>query len=95
MSTHFQQCYRVTVTLTRMAREDALLPPDAQAGDKLAATAVTADDLMTAWTSDRAVLSMVIKSPCQAGALSAGKAVARAMGSWQGATVEAEALARS
>jgi hypothetical protein len=59
------------------------------------ADAVAANDLMTAWTSDRALLSMVIKSPCQTGALSAGRAVAQAMGGRQGATVEAVALARS
>src|ERR1700733_253107 len=78
MSTDFQRPYRVTVTLARMAGEDALLPPGAHARAEAVAAAVAANDLMTAWTSDRALLSMMIESPSQAGALAAGRAVARA-----------------
>ena len=35
---------------------------------------------MTAWTSARVVLSMTVEAPCEADALSAGRAVARALG---------------
>jgi hypothetical protein len=77
MSTDLQQRYRVTV---------------AHVLAEAAAAVVAAEDLMTAWTSARTLLSMVVKSACRADALSAGQAVARVMGCGQGATVEAEAL---
>lgn len=87
MSTGKLQPYRVTVALPRTPGDGALVPPDAQVLAEAAVAAIAANDLMTAWTSDRALLPMVIKSPCQAGALSAGRAVAQAMGGGQGATI--------
>ena len=41
--------YQVTVTLPRAAGNDALLPPGAQAVVELAAVAVAAEGLLTAW----------------------------------------------
>lgn len=95
MSTDLQRCYRVTVTLRRMAGEDALLLPGAHVRAEAVAAAVAANELMTAWTSDRALLSMVIKPPCQAGGLSAGRAVARAISGGRRSTVEVVTLACS
>jgi hypothetical protein len=48
---------------------------------------------MTAWTSAQALVSMVIEAPHEAHALSAGWAVARAMGGARSALVEAEPAA--
>jgi hypothetical protein len=64
-------------------------PPAAQVLAEAAAAAVAADDLMTAWAAGRTLLSMTVGSQCQADALSAGWAVARALGGTDGATVEA------
>ena len=44
-----------------------------------AAAAVAAADLMTAWTSAKVLLSMTVEVRCEADALSAGWAVARAL----------------
>lgn len=44
---------------------------------------------MTPWTSDRALLSMTLEVPCEADALSVGRAVARALDGADAATVEA------
>ena len=82
--------FTVTVTLPRPDGEDVLMPPGAQAAAERAAAAVAADGLLTAWTSARAVLSMVIEAPCQADALTAGAAVVRALGGERGAAVKAE-----
>ena len=82
--------HTVTVTLPRPAGDDVLVPPGAQAIAERAAAVVTAHGLMTAWTSQQAVLSMVVEVPRQADALSAGWAVARALGVARDATVEAE-----
>jgi hypothetical protein len=45
---------------------------------------------MTAWTAGTTLLSMTAGSQCQPDALSAGWAVARALGGTDGSTVEAE-----
>ena len=45
---------------------------------------------MTAWTAGTTLLSMTVGSQCQPDALSAGWAVARALGGTDGSTVEAE-----
>ena len=82
--------FTVTVTLPRADGENMLMPPGAQAAAERAAAAVAADGLLTAWTSARAVLSMVIEARCQADALTAGAAVVRALGGERGAAVKAE-----
>lgn len=84
--------YEVTVTLPRPEDEDVLRPPNGQATAELAAAMVAANGLLTAWTSRKAVLSMVVTSRCQADALSAGVEVARALGAERGACVEVEPL---
>jgi hypothetical protein len=66
------------------------VPPDAQVLAEAAAAAVAAEDLMPAWTSAKAVLSMVTVSASRADALSVGWAVARALGGGHCASVEAE-----
>jgi hypothetical protein len=80
MSTDLQRRYRVTVALPRPPGDNALLPPDAQVLAEAPAPAVAAEDLMTAWTSARVLLSMTVEVPCEADALTAGRAVARALG---------------
>ena len=89
MSTTAPRRYRVTVALARPAGDGGLVPPDAQVLAEAAAAAVGADGLMTAWTSARAVLSMTVEAPCEADALSAGRAVARALDGGDGAAVGA------
>jgi hypothetical protein len=97
MSTVTLQRYRVTVALSRPAGDGALVPPAAPvlAEAAAAAAAVAAEDLMTAWTAGTTLLSMTVGSQCQPDALSAGWAVARALGGTDGATVEAEQVACS
>lgn len=90
MSTVTLQRYRVAVALPRPAGEGALVPPAAQVLAEAAAAAVAAEDLMTAWTAGTTLLSMTVGSQCQPDALSAGWAVARALGGTDGATVQAE-----
>ena len=65
-------------------------PGAAAARGVLEETEPTVADLMTAWTVGRTLLSMVIGSGCRADVLSAGRAVTRALGGVDGATVEAE-----
>jgi hypothetical protein len=65
-------------------------PGAAAARGALEETEPTVADLITAWTVGRTLLSMVIGSGCRADALSAGWAVMWALGSVDGATVEAE-----
>jgi hypothetical protein len=89
VSTVTLQRYRVTVALPRPAGDGALVPPAARVLAE-AAAAVAAEDLMTAWTAGTTLLSMTVGSQCQPDALSAGWAVARALGGTGGATVEAE-----
>jgi len=90
MSTVTLQRYRVTVMLPRPPGDGALVPPAAQVLAEAAAAAVAAEDLMTAWTAGTTHLSMTAGSQCQPDALSAGWAVARALGGTDGSTVEAE-----
>jgi hypothetical protein len=90
MSTVTLQRYRVTVALPRPAGDGALVPRGAQVLAEAAAAAVAAEDLMTAWTAGTTLLSMTVRSQCRADALSAGWAIARALGGTDGATVEAE-----
>ena len=78
MSTGTLQCYRVTVALLPPLGNETLLPPDDQAFADEASAVVAAEDLLTASTSEKAVLSMVIGSAGRAVALSAGWVVARA-----------------
>ena len=89
MSTSTLQPYRVTVAVPRPARNGELVPPDAQVLAEAAAAAVAAADLMTAWTSAKVLLSMTVEVPREADALSAGWAVARALGGGHGTSVEA------
>lgn len=63
--------------LTGIRWDDALLPPDAQAAAELAAAAVAAEELLTAWTCAQSVLSMIVRLPSTADALAAVVAVAR------------------
>ena len=84
------QRYRVTVALPRPAGDGALVPPAAQVLAEAAAAAVAAENLMTAWTAGTTLLSMTVGSQCQPDALSAGWAVARALGATDGSTVQAE-----
>jgi hypothetical protein len=90
MSTVTLQRYRVTVALPRPAGDGALVPPAAQGLAEAAAAAVAAEDLMTAWTAGTTLLSMTVRSQCSPDALSAGRAVARALGGTDSSTVEAE-----
>ena len=89
MSTATLHRYRLTVALPRPPGNDVLLRPDAQVLAEAAAAAVAAADSMTAWTSAHAVLSMTVEVPREADALSAGWAVARALGGGHGTSVEA------
>jgi len=83
--------FEVTVTLPRDERDDALVPEGTQALAELAAAALSADGLVTAWTSHSAVLSMILEVPCAASALARGVAVVRALGGGGcGASVSAE-----
>ena len=77
MDTIALQRYRVTVALPRPAGDGGLVPPGAQVLAEAAAAAVAAEDLMTAWTAGKTLLSMTVGSQCRSGALSAGWAVAR------------------
>ena len=90
MDTVALQRYRVTVALPRPAGDSGLVPPGAQVPAEAAAAAAGAEDLMTAWTAAKTLLSMTVGSQCRSGALSAGWAVARALGGTDGATVKAE-----
>jgi hypothetical protein len=83
--------YLVTVTLRRSDGDDVLLSADAQAVTELAAAAVVADGLVTAWTCTQSVVSLVVELPCTADALAAGVALARVLGNTAGiASVTAE-----
>lgn len=76
--------FTVTVTLSR-GRDDSLLPSGAHALAELAAAAVAAEGLVTAWTSSQSVLYMVLEASCAADALDAGAVVARTIGGADGA----------
>jgi hypothetical protein len=86
--------YLVTVTLKRSDRDDALLAAGGQAVAELAAAAVVADGLVTAWTCTQSLVSMVVELQCTADALAAGVALARVLGGADGtASVTAEPVA--
>ena len=90
MSTVTLQRYRVTVALPRPAGDGALVPRGAQVLAEAAAAAVAAEDLITAWTAGKALLSMTVWSQCRPDALNAGCAVARMLGGMDSAAVKAE-----
>jgi len=86
--------YLVTVTLRRSDADDALLSAGGQAVAELAAAAVVADGLVTAWTCTQSLVSLVVDLPCTADALAAGVALARVLGGPDGtASVTAEPVA--
>jgi hypothetical protein len=87
------QRYEVTVTLSREASGEALVPVQDQALAELAAAAVSAEGLLTAWSRQQAVLSMIVDADGDAGALAAGVAVVKALGGARGATVPARPAA--
>ena len=81
----------MTVTRPAEAADGALLPPDGHAILELAAAAVAAEGLMTAWLCTRTELVMVLERSCAADALAAGAKVAQAIGGGDGrASVTAE-----
>jgi hypothetical protein len=85
--------YQVTVTLPRSDDEDVLMSGGHVA--ELAAAAVVAEGLVTAWTCTQSVVSMIIESPTMADALAAGVALARVLGGGEGiASITAEPVAR-
>ena len=87
--------YHVTVTLPRPDGGEALVPPEGQVVLELTAAATVAEGLLTAWTSAKSVVSMVVELPCVADALQAGVAVARALLEGDGmASVSAEPIPR-
>jgi hypothetical protein len=88
MDTVALQRYRVTVALPRPAGDGALVPPGAQVLAEAAAAAAGAEDLMTAWTAAKTLLSMTVGSQCRSGALSAdgrsrGRLAARTTRPWR------------
>lgn len=82
---HPRQRFQVTVTLPRLAGDEVSLPAGTQAVAELAAAAVAAEGLLTAWASAQAIVSMIVELPSQADALAAGLAVAKALGCGHGA----------
>ena len=80
--------YKVVLTLTRSA--DGCEPGGDQVLAELAAAAVSAEGLLTAWAAELSVLSMVLDAEDDAEALGAGVAVVRALGGTRGASVSAE-----
>lgn len=84
----------MTVTLPRPSKAEALLPPGGQAAVDMAAAAVAAEGLLTAWTSRLSVVSMIVDLPSMADALAADAQVARVLGSGDGlASVTAKPIA--
>jgi hypothetical protein len=92
MSTSTLRPWRVTVELPHPEGDGGLVPPDALVLAEAAAAGVSAADLMCAWTSSRVLLPLTVEVPCEADTLSAGWAVARAVGGHD-ATVEVELAA--
>ena len=67
------------------------MPPAGQAAVELAAAAIAANGLLTAWSCTQTTVSMTVELPSVADALSAGVAVARVLGGGDGiASVTAE-----
>ena len=86
--------YEVTVTLPRPTGVEALLPPGGQAAVDMAAAAIAAEGLLTAWTCRQSVVSMIVDLPSMADALAAGAQMARVLGSGDGlASVTAQPIA--
>lgn len=86
--------YHVTVTLPRLDGNEALVPAEGQAVIELTAAAILAEGLLTAWTSTKSVVSMVVELPSVADALEAGVTVARVLQASDGtASVTAEPIA--
>jgi hypothetical protein len=78
--------YAVTVAVPRTGDwDDALLPPDGHAMLQLAAAAVAADGLVSAWTCSQTVVSMVVNAPGKRDAVNAGAAVASVLDGGDGA----------
>jgi hypothetical protein len=63
--------YEVTVTLPRPTDVDALLP-GGQAAVDIAAAAIAAEGLLTAWACRQSVVSIIVDLPSMADALAAG-----------------------
>lgn len=82
--------YQVTVTLKREA--DGCAPDEGQAIAELAVAAVCAEGLLTAWSSEQSVFSMLLDAEDDAAALAAGVAMVRAIGGSRGASVSAERM---
>ena len=76
--------YEVTVALPRPPGVEALLPPGSQAAVDIAAAAIAAEGLLTAWTCRQSVVSMIVDLPSMADALTAGAQMARVLGSGDG-----------
>lgn len=84
----------MTVTLPRPTGVEALLPPGGKAAVDLAAAAIAAEGLLTAWTCRQSVVSMIVDLPSMADALAAGAQVARVLHSGDGlASVTAQPIA--
>ena len=89
-----QRRYEVTVTLPRPAGVEAQLPSGGQVALELAAAAIAAEGLLTAWTCMQSVVSMIVDLPSMADALAAGAQMARVLGSGDGlASVTAQPVA--
>jgi len=85
--------YEVTVTLPRPTDVEVLLP-GGQAAVDIAAAAIAAEGLLTAWTCRQSVVSMIVDLPSMADALAAGAQMARVLGSGDGlASVTAQPIA--
>lgn len=86
--------YLVTITLRRSDLDADLSSAGVQAVAELAAAAVVANGLVTAWTCTQSLVSMIVELPCTADALAAGVALARVVGGADGtASVTAEPVA--
>jgi hypothetical protein len=84
----------VTVRLPRPTGIEALLTPGGQAAVDMAAAAIAAEGLLTAWTCRQSVVSMIVDLPSMADALAAGARVAGVLGSGDGlASVTAQPIA--
>jgi hypothetical protein len=71
--------FQVTVTLPRPDGDHELLPPGGQAAVELAAAAIGAGGLLTAWTCTQSTVSMTVELRSVADALAAGVSVARVL----------------
>jgi hypothetical protein len=60
---HPRRTHEVTVTLPRPTGVEALLPPGGQAAVDMAAAAIAAEGLLTAWTCRQSMVSMIMDLP--------------------------------